>query len=154
MHIDDCVEAFLLAVAQLTKSISPWFPSVLPFSSRTSFEAFNVASGESAKASTVTSTILYLTRSQSPLQTITGDTRFPNVYKGSTLKASTVLGFKAKVGVKKGLGKFVKAYMRRTSTLQEKIKNSVVRGRPLPRLLGLQSLRRRSCQSTTCLLSS
>jgi len=125
VHIDDCVEAFLLAVARLTKSISPWFPPVLPFSSRTSFEAFNVASGESAKATSVVSTILRLTRSQSPLQTITGDTRFPNVYKGSTVKASAVLGFKAKVGVKEGLGRFVKAYMRRTSTfLEEKIKNS------------------------------
>lgn len=47
------------------------------------------------------------------------------MYRGSTVKASTGLGFKAKVGVKEGLGRFVKAYMRRTSTfLEEKIRNS------------------------------
>ena len=47
------------------------------------------------------------------------------MYKGSTVKASTILGFKAKFDVKEGLGRFVKAYMRRTSIfLEEKIKTS------------------------------
>jgi len=93
--------------------------------SQTSFDAFNVASGESAKASDVISTLVNLTHSQSPIQTIPGDARFPNVYRGSTVKANTILEFKAKVGVREGLGRFVTAYMRRTSTfLEERIKSS------------------------------
>lgn len=98
---------------------------MLTFSSRTSFEAFNVASGQSAKASSVISNLVHLTHSLSPIQTIPGDARFPNVYRGSTVKASSVLGFKAKVGVREGLSKFVTAYMRRTGAfLEARIRSS------------------------------
>ena len=125
MYIDDCVEAFSLEVSRLAKSVIPWSPSALTFSSRPSFEAFNAASGESAKASSGISILVYLTHSQSPIQIIGGDTRFPNVYKGSTVKANTVLGLKAKVAMREGLRKFVTAYRRRTSAfLEESIKSS------------------------------
>ena len=54
--------------------------------------------------------ILHLTRSNSPIQTIPSDARFPARYEGSTELATRVLGFTAKVGIDEGLVRSARAY--------------------------------------------
>ncbi|KAG8897277.1 hypothetical protein FRC00_004598, partial [Tulasnella sp. 408] len=66
--------------------------------------------------------IVRYTRSKSPIQYIHGDDRFPNVYRGSTDKAWTKLGFRAAVSVEEGVLRLVKLYLQRTErVLQKKI---------------------------------
>lgn len=112
LHIDDCIDAFLLATSYLQKSLHGW--SFQLHTPRTFLDAFNVAKGESVPVIKVVDTVVRLTRSKSPLQYISGDARFPNVYKGSTTKARDVLGFSAKVDIDSGLLALVKVYLQRT----------------------------------------
>ncbi|KAG9049636.1 hypothetical protein FS837_009726 [Tulasnella sp. UAMH 9824] len=118
IHIDDVVDAFLLAVQQLTHRRTEWsFKSPSTF-----FDAFNVASGSSAPVDDLIDKIVRYTRSKSPIQYIHGDARFPNVYRGSTDKAWTKLGFRAAVSVEEGVLRLVKLYLQRTErVLQKKI---------------------------------
>lgn len=118
IHIDDVVDAFLLAVQQLTHRRTEWSFK----SPRTFFDAFNVASGSSAPVDDLIDKIVRYTRSKSPIQYIHGDDRFPNVYRGSTDKAWTKLGFRAAVSVEEGVLRLVKLYLQRTErVLQKKI---------------------------------
>ncbi|KAF8307213.1 hypothetical protein DL93DRAFT_2232275 [Clavulina sp. PMI_390] len=118
LHIDDCVDAFMLAISTLTASLEP--PRKWSFSSSASpsfsFEAYNVASGFSANVPSLVDTIVSLTRSQSPIRYITADNHYPNVYRGDTAKAREVLGFKAHISVQEGLQLFVKAHFRQISS--------------------------------------
>ncbi|KAF8309132.1 NAD(P)-binding protein [Clavulina sp. PMI_390] len=117
LHIDDCIDAFMLAILHLTASVrSPSKWSFSPFSSPTfSFEAYNIASGFSAKIPSLVDTIVSLTRSESPVRYITADDRYPNVYRGDTTKARSTLGFKALISVQEGLKLFVTARLRHMS---------------------------------------
>ncbi|KAF8338858.1 uncharacterized protein EI90DRAFT_3117929 [Cantharellus anzutake] len=107
LHIDDCVDGFLLAVKYLTSSLSGHAP-------RTYFNAFNLASGFSAPVSTLVSTLVKLARSKSPIQYIPGDNRFPNTYRGSAEKAQRILGYEPQVNVEEGLERFVRAFLQQT----------------------------------------
>lgn len=59
-------------------------------------------------------TLVSLIRSKSPIRYIPGDARFPNVYRGNTAKAQSVLGYTPAVTIEEGLLRYVKAYLRRT----------------------------------------
>lgn len=121
LHIDDCVEAFILAISQLNKSIGSWSLRA----PRTSLQVFNVASGESVPVRNVLNSILQLTRSKSPIRYISQDARFPNVYRGSTVKARTGLAFQARISVEDGLHKLVKMYLQRTHDfLSKRVKDT------------------------------
>ncbi|KAF8307625.1 hypothetical protein DL93DRAFT_2171636 [Clavulina sp. PMI_390] len=119
LHIDDCVDAFMLAISHLTASLQPrsrWSFSSFSSSPTFSFEAYNIASGFSAKIPFLVDTIVGLTRSESPVRYITADNRYPNVYRGDTTKARKTLGFKAIISVQEGLKLFVKARLRHMSS--------------------------------------
>ncbi|KAG8956524.1 hypothetical protein FRC04_000002 [Tulasnella sp. 424] len=118
IHIDDVVDAFLLAVQQLSHRRNKWSFK----SPRTFFDAFNVASGSSAPVDDLIDKIVRYTRSKSPIQYIPADNRFPNVYRGSTDKSWSELGFRAAVSVEEGVLRLVKLYLQRTErVLQKKI---------------------------------
>ncbi|KAF8338856.1 uncharacterized protein EI90DRAFT_2908028 [Cantharellus anzutake] len=107
LHIDDCVDGFLLAIKHLTSSLSGHAP-------RTYFDAFSLVSGFSAPVSTIVSTLVKLARSKSPIQYIPGDDRFPSTYRGSAEKAQKILGYEPQVNVEEGLERFVRAFLQQT----------------------------------------
>ncbi|EJT98904.1 hypothetical protein DACRYDRAFT_110241 [Dacryopinax primogenitus] len=116
LHLDDCIDAFMLAIRRLSTAISG------SRSPRTALEAFNVANGKNERAPELVDKLLHLARSKSPIQRLRGDNRFPDEYVGSTVKAQQVLGFRAQVSIDEGLLRLVRLYLQRTQRfLSQKI---------------------------------
>ncbi len=109
LHIDDCMAAFMLAIDRLERSRTSRFSF-----GRNELESFNVASGSLARSQDLVDTIIGLFDSKSPVQSLTGDDRFPNVYRGSTAKAAKILGFKAKIDIDEGILRLARAYLTKT----------------------------------------
>ncbi|KZO99765.1 glycosyltransferase family 47 protein [Calocera viscosa TUFC12733] len=129
LHIDDCVDAFLLAINKLGDlSAANWFGA-----SRTSIETFNVATGKTVLASELINKLLHLARSKSPIQYLKADDRFPDRYVGSTEKAERGLGFRAQVSIDEGLLRLVGLYLQRTEKyLTRKISSQCYANSPHP----------------------
>ncbi len=112
LHIDDCVEAFLLTIEYLTRSLN----SNSFYASRTSFHAFDIASGDLTSVESLIESLVTLTSSKSPVRRIPQGGHIASSYRGSIGKAWTVLGFRASVGTNEGLLRLVKAHLRQTET--------------------------------------
>ncbi|KZO99764.1 glycosyltransferase family 47 protein [Calocera viscosa TUFC12733] len=110
LHIDDCIDAFLLAIRRLSSSVS----GNRFTTPRTSLDQFNVANGKNVPAQQLVDKLLQLARSKSPIQRLKGDNRFPDSYTGSTVKAEQVLGYRAQVSIDEGLLRLVRLYLHRT----------------------------------------
>ena len=114
VHIDDVVDAFILAIHRLDtrKHRHAWLWGT--GRSRSTFEQFNVAAGRAVSAIELVRKVLKFTRSASPVQIVPGDDRFQARYEGSTVKATEVLGYTARVGIDEGLIRLAAAYYRQT----------------------------------------
>lgn len=122
LHIDDCVEAFHLAISHLHQSKAAWWQWN---HQRTSFEAFNIGSGILTPAVDILDMLVKLARSKSPIRYIPGDIGSPRKVEVSVEKAQTTLGFRAAVDVDVGLRKLVASHMRVwQDALGERLKNS------------------------------
>lgn len=111
------MDAFLLAAQRLSRFRNS--PSTNP---ATSFDVFNVASGNAVPVNDVVDKILRYTRSKSPVRYIPRDDRFPANFRGSTDKAWSKLGFQASISLDEGLFKLVKLHLKRTErSLRKKI---------------------------------
>ncbi|KAL1407751.1 hypothetical protein Q8F55_007185 [Vanrija albida] len=98
VHVDDVVDAFALAITRLDGKARSWLGR-----SHGSVEVFNVGTSSSTTAIELIRKTLWLTNSSSPLRVLPADDRFPSHYVGSTDKASSVLGYKARVSIDAGL---------------------------------------------------
>lgn len=122
LHIDDCVEAFHLAISHLQQSMGTWWQWK---HQRTSFEAFNIGSGIITPAADILDMLVKLARSKSPIRHIPGDIGSPSKVKVSVEKAQTTLGFCAAVDVDVGLRKLVADHMHLTQdSLGERLKDT------------------------------
>ncbi|KAF8338835.1 uncharacterized protein EI90DRAFT_2908502 [Cantharellus anzutake] len=110
LHIDDCVDAFLLTIEYLTKS----FNKISLFPSRNSFEIFNIASGHLISVDRLVDSLVALTRSKSPIRRIPRNDPALVPYKGGIEKARRTLEFYPLVNIDAGLSRLVKAYLTRT----------------------------------------
>lgn len=106
VFVDDVVNAMSLAINRLEEKHQNGETG--------SVSAFNVGTPRSTSAMMLIRKILWLTNSSSPLQTLPGDARFPDKYVGVTSKATSELGFTAKVGIDAGLHSLAKAYITET----------------------------------------
>lgn len=119
VFVEDVVDAIALAVTRLhSKTYGAWLAS------KGEVEVFNVGTNASTSAVTLIRKTLWLTNSSSPLRVIPGDDRFPSRYLGSTVKASTVLGYKARVSIDEGLHRLATEQLEDTvHYLQKKAKS-------------------------------
>lgn len=108
VFVEDVVDAVSLAVTRLDHKTNSWLGSA-----KGHIEVFNVGTSSSTSAMSLIRKTLWLTNSSSPLRVIPGDDRFPSKYVGSTVKAESVLGYKARVSIDEGL------YRLATNTLRE-----------------------------------
>jgi len=117
VFVEDVVDAISLAVTRLhSKTYGRWVGG-----SKGDVEVFNVGTSASTSAMTLIRKTLWLTNSSSPLRIIPGDDRFPSRYLGSTAKASSVLGYKARVSIDEGLHRLATELLEGTvSYLQKK----------------------------------
>ncbi len=106
LHIDDCVDGFLLTIKHLTSSLSK--------PSHTYLEVFDLASGSSVSISTIVSILATLTQTKSPIRYIQVDNRFPDLHRGSIEKSERILGYKPSISVTDGLHKLVRTYLKQT----------------------------------------
>ncbi|KAF8342878.1 uncharacterized protein EI90DRAFT_3030555 [Cantharellus anzutake] len=109
LHIDDCVDALLLTIEYLSRSLNKksWFPT------RTSFEIFNIASGRLVSVDRLVDSLVALTHSKSPIRRIPRNETALVPYKGAIEKARRILGFHPLVNIDTGLLRLVKAYLTR-----------------------------------------
>ena len=110
LHMDDCVDAFLLAIQFLARD--PSFKTRF-FKAPMTFQVFKIASGHVASVSRLAENVISLTRSKSPIRTIPADAHFSNTLFADVQKAQRQLGFRASVNIEKGLGTTLRMYMQR-----------------------------------------
>ncbi|KAG8872690.1 hypothetical protein FRB97_007421 [Tulasnella sp. 331] len=110
LHIDDCTDAFLLAITRLTERTENWMARF----SRASLRVYNIASGSEGSVDTLIDTIVRFTESKSGIRYIPGDDRYPKVYRGSAEKARRELGFQAAVPLKEGLLRLTRLHLQRS----------------------------------------
>jgi len=110
LHIDDCVDAFLLAIQSLARDTSL---KTHIFGAPATYEVFNIASGHMVSVSRLMDNVISLTRSKSPIRTIPADARFSNTPLADVYKAQHQLGFRASVDIEEGLGMTLRMYMQR-----------------------------------------
>src|SRR3984885_15625027 len=110
LHIDDCVDAFLLAIKSLARDTS--FKNHI-FGAPEIYEVFNIASGHMVSVSRLVDNVISLTQSKSPIRTIPADAHFSNTPLADVRKALRQLDFRASVDIEKGLGMTLRMYMQR-----------------------------------------
>ncbi|KZO90886.1 glycosyltransferase family 47 protein [Calocera viscosa TUFC12733] len=111
LHIDDCVDAFLLAIQRLSRHAKrSWWGKGRE---RGGLAVYDISSGIAMSMRKVVDHLLCLTKSHSPVQQLRPNGCYPPSYMGSTQKAADDLGFRAQVGLKEGLLQTVEAYMQR-----------------------------------------
>jgi len=110
LYIDDCVDAFLLAIQSLARDTSL---KTRIFGAPAIYEVFNIASGHMVSVSRLVDNVISLTRSKSPIRTIPADAHFSNTPLADVYKAQHQLGFRASVDIEKGLGMALRMYMQR-----------------------------------------
>ncbi|KZT50345.1 glycosyltransferase family 47 protein [Calocera cornea HHB12733] len=109
VHIDDCVDAFLLAMKRLT--------TLAKDTRRTSprtHDIYNVAGVPSATVTQLVDKVLRLTRSKSPILELESAVQTQDDYQGSIAKAIDGLGFRSKVPLDDGLLRLVGSYLNQT----------------------------------------
>ncbi|KAG9010853.1 hypothetical protein FRB90_007584 [Tulasnella sp. 427] len=120
LHMEDTVDAFMLAVSRLSQ-----LRRGLPLKrKRTSFDAFNIGSGNVTSVEAVLDKVLRLTDSKSPIRRIPKTNKFPPNSEMSIKKAQNTLGFKASIGLDQGLLKLVKLYLERNERALRRIIDS------------------------------
>jgi hypothetical protein len=131
VHIDDVVDAIILAMHRLENAEfgSGWFPflgflrstkNYRTITKASSVEFFNVVGQSAVPAVNLVKKILMLTKSQSAIQLIPADERFPDKYQGSPDKAERMLGYKARIGIDEGLHRLAAAYYTQTERFLHK----------------------------------
>ncbi|KAG9049637.1 hypothetical protein FS837_009727, partial [Tulasnella sp. UAMH 9824] len=118
IHIDDAVDAFLLAVEHLSR-----FQNDLSLKrTRTFIDTFNVASGTATPVGDLLDKVLRYTRSKSPIRHIPMDSRFPTISSANTETARHKLNFQASLSLEQGLLQFIKLLLKRNArALRKKI---------------------------------
>ena len=115
------MDAFFFTVEYLTRSLN----SKSFFASRTSFQTFDIASGNFISVEKILNSLVTLTRSKSPIRRIPRGGHVPSSQRGSIEKAWKTLGFRASIRIDAGLLELVKAYLRRTEAfLHQRIKGT------------------------------
>ncbi|KAG8905441.1 hypothetical protein FRC00_013256, partial [Tulasnella sp. 408] len=109
IHIDDAVDAFLLAAEHLSRFQND--PSLKR--TRTFIDTFNIASGTATPVDDLLDKVLRFTRSKSPIRHIPMDTRFPTILSANTEKARNKLNFHASLSLDQGLLQLVKLILKR-----------------------------------------
>lgn len=110
LHIDDCVDAFLLAIQSLVRDTAL---KTHIFRAPAIYEVFNIASNIMVSVSRLVDDVISLTRSKSPIRAIPADAHFPGTPLADVQKALRQLGFRASVDIEKGLGMTLRMYMQR-----------------------------------------
>jgi hypothetical protein len=108
VFVEDVVNAISLSVTRLNSKTYGWLPS------KGKVEVFNVGTGSQTSAVNLIRKTLWLTNSSSPLRVIPADDRFPSQYVGSTVKATSVLGYKSQVTIDEGLHRLATEFLEDT----------------------------------------
>ncbi len=113
--MDDCADAFLLTIEHLTYSLNKFL-----FSRRTSFEVFNIASGNLISVRNLTDTLVAFSRSKSPIRRIPREDPTLIPHRADIERAWRILGFRPSVTIEAGLLQLVKAYLSWTEAFLRK----------------------------------
>ncbi|KAG8922719.1 hypothetical protein FRC00_007115, partial [Tulasnella sp. 408] len=145
IHIDDAVDAFLLAAEHLSRFQND--PSLKR--TRTFIDTFNIASGTTTPVGDLLDKILRLTRSKSPIRHIPMDTRFPAISSANTEKTRNKLNFQASLSLDQGLLQFVKLLLTRNErALRKKIDTECGAASPTIKANGLPEMYKlNNCQA-------
>ena len=111
LHVEDCVDAFLLAIQHLTLHTLPKLnPHADPLSPAI-FQVFNIASGRAISVSRLVDKVIGFAQSKSPTRKIPPDARFSSAPVVDVHKARQQLGFRSSLAVEKGLIMTLKMYL-------------------------------------------
>ncbi|KZO95642.1 glycosyltransferase family 47 protein [Calocera viscosa TUFC12733] len=131
VHIDDCVDAFLLSMKRLTDLSNDNRHT----RQRTTHEIYNIAGIRSATTSELVDKVLHLSRSKSPVLELESTANAQDDYQGSITKAIVGISFRAKVSLDEGLIRLVGSYLARTEQfLIDRIDNMCYAASPHPEI--------------------
>ena len=114
LHIEDCVDAFLLAIQHLT--LRKPNPRADPLSPAIS-QGFNIASGHAISVSRLVEKVISFAQSKSPIRRIPPGARFSSAPVVDVHKAQRQLGFRSSLTAEKGLTMTLKMYLSRFDVL-------------------------------------